>query len=268
MTSRVARVAAALLFLIALCADALAPAAYDQQFRDDANAAASRRHPLGTDELGRDRLSRLLHGARVSLLLAPAAALLATLLAAMVGCIAGWNGGWADRILMSSTDLMISVPWIFLLITVRAMLPLNTPPLASVVVTFALLGCLGWAGPARVIRASVQTLRSSDFLLHARASGCATIRLLAIHVLPSAARLMRTQFWIAVPAFILAEANLSLLGLGVAEPLPSLGSLLKELESFGAVQSNPFLLAPLALLLLLTICCRLAFERPEELEHS
>lgn len=263
-TRNAAQVVIGLCFLVSLGAGWLAPAKYDEQFRDDANAAASAKFPLGTDELGRDRLSRLLYGSRVSLLLAPAAALLATLAAAAVGGVAGWKGGWVDRALMATADLMISVPWIFLLITVRALLPLNTPPFASVMLTFALLGGLGWAGPARVIRASVQALRNSDFLLQARASGCAPVRLLIIQVLPNVSRLMKAQFWIALPAFILAEANLSLLGLGVADPMPSLGNLLKELESIHAVEANPFLLAPLALLLVLMICCRTAFEQQEE----
>jgi ABC-type dipeptide/oligopeptide/nickel transport system permease subunit len=248
-----------LVFSASLIAGWLAPAPYAQQFRDSPNVGASRRFPLGTDELGRDRLSRLLYGSRVSLLLAPAAALLATFIAAMVGGMAGYLGGWRERLIMRSVDLFLSLPWLFLLITVRALLPLNVSPAASVSITFALLGLLGWAGPARVVRAGVRSLTSSDFVLQARACGCRGSRLLVMHVLPNLKPILQAQFWISVPAFILAEANLGLLGLGVAEPLPSWGNLLRGLESYGAVRSNPWTLAPMLLLVVVMGSLQLVF---------
>lgn len=255
------------IFAIVLGADFVAPAAYDQQFRDHPNAPVSRQFPLGSDDLGRDRLSRLLYGARVSLLLAPAAALLAIVAAAAVGGVAGWAGGWLDRVLMASTDLLMSIPWLFLLITVRAMLPLNTAPVLSIAVTFALLGCLGWSTPARSIRAGVQSLQRSDFLMQATASGASPARLLVMHVLPNLKPLIGAQFWAAIPAFLLAEANLSLLGLGVAEPMPSLGNMLRELEHIQEVRHNPVLLAPLAILVVLVMCCHVAFEQRVEVSR-
>ena len=127
------------------------PAPYDRQFRDTILAPHSRTHPLGTDDLGRDRLSRLLYGTRVSLVLAPAAALLASLLSGAAGVFAAWKGGlWRNGMEVSS-DLFLSLPWMFLLLTVRAALPLNISPLASVALTFLLLGALGWAAPSRVV---------------------------------------------------------------------------------------------------------------------
>lgn len=250
--------------LCVLAADFLAPVPYDKQFRDQPNAPPSRQFLLGSDELGRDRFSRLLHGARVSLLLAPAAALFATAAAALAGGLAGWLGGWPDRVLMSCADILLSAPWMFLLITVRALLPLNTPPFVSIALTFALLACLGWATPARAIRAGVQSVAQSDFLLQAKALGCSRARLFRIHVLPNLKPLLGAQFWTAVPMFLLAEANLSLLGLGVTEPMPSLGNLLRELENVHAVRANAFLLAPLVLLAVLVICCHIALERDSE----
>lgn len=233
----------------ALLAEWLAPAPYAMQFRESPNAPPCGQFPLGTDELGRDRLSRLLHGSRVSLLLAPGAALLSTLLAALVGGVAGYAGGWSERLLMSATDLVLSLPWLFLLLTVRAILPLSVTPAASVIITFALLGMLGWAGSARVVRIGVRSIRTSDFLLQARACGCRGARLLAVQVLPALKPVLAAQFWIAVPVFILSEANLGLLGLGVAEPLPSWGGLLRELENYSAVVAHPWMLASPALLL-------------------
>jgi ABC-type dipeptide/oligopeptide/nickel transport system permease subunit len=252
-----------LVTLSSLLAGVLAPAPYAQQFRDVPDAACSRQHPLGTDDLGRDRFSRLLYGTRVSLLLAPAAALVTSILAAFIGGTAGFAGGWVQDLVMSATDLFLSLPWLFLLITVRALLPLNVAPLTSVVITFALLGCLGWAGAARVVCADTRKLCDSDFMLQARASGSAGIRLLMHHLLPNLKPVLFAQFWISVPVFILSETNLSILGLGVAEPLPSWGSLLRELESLSMLSAKPWQFAPLILLIATVSCFHLAMQREE-----
>ena len=254
------------LLLVALAcalANVLAPASYAQQFRDAPDAACSRHHLLGTDDLGRDRFSRLLYGTRVSLLLAPAAALLSSLVAALVGGSAGFAGGWVESSIMSATDLFLSLPWLFLLITVRALLPLNVAPLTSVVITFALLGCLGWAGAARIVCADTRRLCDSDFMLQARASGSTGMRLLLRHLLPNLKPVLFAQFWISIPVFILSEANLSILGLGVAEPLPSWGSLLRELESFSVLSARPWQFVPLVLLIATVSCFHVAMQREE-----
>lgn len=251
---RRARLAAGIFLLLvaaaALLAPLLAPAPYARQFREDTNASCSRQHPLGTDGLGRDRMSRLLYGTRVSLVLAPAAALLATVLAGLAGGAAGLAGGWIESSIMAAADLFLSVPWLFLLITVRALLPLNVSPLASVAITFALLGSLGWAGAARIAGAEARALRNSDMVLLARASGSSGVRLLRKHIAPNLAGTLLAQFWMSIPVFILSEANLGLLGLGVAEPLPSWGSLLRELESLSSFGAEPLRFVPLALLAL------------------
>ena len=232
MTRRIAIGLLAALFLIALGASLLAPAPYAQQFRNDTDHPPSHQFPLGTDELGRDRLSRLLYGMRISLLLAPAAALVSTMLAAIIGGAGAYLGGVWDRSTKLVTDLFLSLPWLFLLLTIRALLPLDIPAITSVVVTFALLGALGWAASARIVGASVRSLRESDFVLQARAAGCHPARLLIRHVLPNVKPVLLAQFWISVPLFILTEANLGMLGLGVTEPLPSWGNLLRELENY------------------------------------
>jgi peptide/nickel transport system permease protein len=246
-----------------LIAGRIAPGGYAHQFRDVPDAACSSQHWLGTDDLGRDRFARLLYGTRVSLMLAPAAAVLSTLLAGLIGGTAGFAGGWLQTCVMSATDLVLSLPWFFLLITVRAILPLNVDPHTSVAITFALLGCLGWAGAARVICADARALRSSDMVLLARASGIGPARLLVRHVLPNLRTVLYAQFWISIPVFILAEANLGILGLGVAEPLPSWGSLLRELESFTTGSAQPWQFAPLVLLIATVSCFHLAFEKKE-----
>ena len=115
-------------------------------------------------------------------------------------------------------------------------------------ITFLLLGCLGWATPARIIRAGTRSLADSDYLVQARASGISAARLFWRHLLPNLRPILLAQFWVAVPVFILSEANLGLLGLGVAEPLPSWGSMLRELENYTAVLDNPWMLTPVVLL--------------------
>lgn len=252
-----------LVSLVCVLADFIAPAPYAHQFRDVPDAAPSRQHLLGTDDLGRDRFSRVLYGARVSLLLAPAAALLSTLLAAFIGGTAGFVAGWMERCVMAMTDLFLSLPWLFLLITVRALLPLNVSPFTSVVITFTLLGSLGWAAAARVICADARSLRSSDFVLLALASGNGGFRLLRRHILPNLKPILYAQFWISIPVFILAEANLGILGLGVTEPLPSWGSLLRELESFSAFSAQPWQFVPLILFIIVVGCFHIALQKKE-----
>ncbi len=232
-----------------LSANWLAPEGYARQYREVPSAAPSHQHWLGTDEIGRDRFARVLYGTRISLLLAPAAALVSTVLAVLVGGLAGYLGGIWLRLARGFTDLFLSLPWLFLLITIRALMPLNVSPLASVLITFLLLGLLGWAASARVLSTSADSLRNSDFILQARASGLHGPRLFLVHILPNLKPVLYAQFWISIPVFILSEANLGILGLGVAEPLPSWGSLLRELEGLISFREEPWRLAPLLLLI-------------------
>jgi len=235
--------------LAALGANYIAPAGYEHQFRESPDARPSAQHWLGTDDLGRDRLARLLFGMRVSLLLAPLAAAVATVLAAWLGGIAGYCGGWVERFLMIVVDVFLCVPWLFLLITVRAVLPLNVSPEASVVVTFTLLGLLGWAASARVVCAGIRDMMKSEFVWMARATGFSGLKLIRLHMLPNLRGTLLAQFWISVPVFIIAEANLGVLGLGVSEPLPSLGSLLRELQHVVTLRPEPWQFVPLIVLI-------------------
>jgi peptide/nickel transport system permease protein len=212
-------------------------ASYSRQNRDFAGAAPSARFPLGTDDLGRDRLTRLLYATRISLLLAASAAAIAIVIAFLVGGAAGYFGGWYDRCTARALDLMLSLPWLFLLLAARALLPLNVSPLVSLLATYGLLAALGWASPARIVRAGVRNLRDSEFVLQARAQGSSEWRVLLRQVLPNLKPLLAAQFWTAIPVFILAEANLGFLGLSAGEPLPTWGTLLRELQ-------NPLLLRP------------------------
>ena len=262
------KAACALLLLVvgvSVFANWLAPAGYAKQYREAAGAPPSHQHWLGTDEIGRDRFARVLYGTRISLVLAPAAALLSTLMAALVGGLAGYLGGAWARAAMAVTDLFLSLPWLFLLITVRAMMPLNVSPLVSVLVTFLILGLLGWTNAARVLCATASSLRNSDFVRQARAAGISGTRLFWLQVVPNLKPVLYAQFWISIPVFILSEANLGILGLGVAEPLPSWGSLLKELEGLVSVGEEPWKFVPLILLVIVVTAFQMVLSKQEEL---
>lgn len=250
--------------LAGLCAGWLAPYSYETQDREAPSLRPSGAHWLGTDELGRDRWSRLLYGTRVSLTLAPVAAIVTLALAVLVGLAAGVAGGFAEQALLSSIDLFSSMPWLFLLLIVRAALPLNVSALASVSITFLLLGCLGWPGAARVVRAAVRSAKSEGFLLQARAMGAEPFGLWFRQFLPSLRPVLLAQFWICVPLFVLSEANLGLLGLGVSEPLPSWGNLLYELAGHREIAESPWLLAPAACLVLTLLAMQSLSSRDDE----
>jgi peptide/nickel transport system permease protein len=259
-------IAITLLVVIALgavLANRLTSADYAYQFREAPSAPPSAAHWLGTDDLGRDSFSRILYGTRISLLLAPAAALVAAFLAALIGGTAGFLGGWPERIAMALTDLFLCLPWLFLLLIVRSMLPLNASPITSVLITFLVLGLLGWAAAARVLCTEAREFRNSDIVLQARATGQHGWRLLAVQLVPKLRPVLVAQFWISIPVFILSEANLGILGLGVAEPLPSWGSLLRELESFSSFSGEWWKLVPLALLVTIVTSFQILLSREE-----
>jgi peptide/nickel transport system permease protein len=237
---------------------------YATQFRELPNGAPSWAHLLGTDGLGRDLFTRLIYGTAISLLLAPSAALVSTVIAAVMGSLAGWKGGWYEKSALALADLALALPLLFVLLALRALLPLSISPSVSAIATFALLGMLGWPSALRVVAASAHKLRNSEFLLLAEATGASGARIVLRHVVPNLRPVLIAQFWVAIPVFILTEATLSMLGLGVMEPLPSLGNLLRGLENVAAVAANPWRLTPLVVLIALVLCLQLALPAQEE----
>lgn len=248
-----AKVVLIVVALLVITPELWLPSDYSTQFREFADSPPSHRFPLGTDALGRDRLVRLVYGTRVSLLLAPSAALLSSITAALLGGLAALSGGAVEWLILACADLFLSLPWLFLLLTVRAVLPLNVSAQVSVAVTFLLLGVLGWAAPARVVFAAVRKLKDCEFILQAHAAGVRPWPLLWKQMTPNVLPILLAQFCVAVPVYVLAEATLGMLGLGVTEPLPSWGSMLRELEA-GSVMDQPWLLAPVVVLAAVVGC--------------
>jgi peptide/nickel transport system permease protein len=251
------RLAKLTLLAVGLCgilAPWIAPFAYDEQFRGTPNGGPGGRYLMGTDDVGRDRLSRLIYATRVSLALATSAAAVSILIALIVSIPGASRWPVSEVAVSGLTTICLSLPWLFLFIILRAELPLNVAPLESALLTFGLMGIAGWAWPARVFTASIHEIRQSGWILHARASGIAGWRIALVHGWPHLRLIATAQFRILVPAYIISEASLGLLGLGVADPLPSWGNLLQELQHPDVVRSNPWVLAPLGLLIIVMVC--------------
>jgi peptide/nickel transport system permease protein len=198
-------------------------------------------HPLGRDALGRDVLSRLLYGARVSFLVGVATLAVSLLIGVALGAVAGWAGGWLDEALVRLIDVFLAFPGLLLAIALAAVLG---PSLANVVLALSLLG---WPGYARLARAEVAALRRREFVHAAEALGARPARIVLAHVLPLAVPTLLVQATFGMAGAIVAEASLSFLGLGVAPPTPSWGSMIAEGRTFLLVAPHVILFPGLAL---------------------
>ena len=199
---------------------------------------------LGTDAFGRDVLSRLLYGGRISVLAGLAATLLALALGTAAGTISGFYGGWPDAVLMRGGELLLALPWLYLLLAVRAILPLHIPTTQAWVLVVGIIGSLGWVRPARLVRSVVMSARERGYVQAARGFGASGVYLIRRHILPETTGVVRTQATLLVPQFILAEVTLSFLGLGISEPVPSWGNMLAEARQYSALVTHTWLLAP------------------------
>lgn len=206
---------------------------------------------LGTDSLGRDVLSRLLHGGQASLAAALAAAILSLGIAAGLGCLAGYAGGLLDRAVMRAAAVVEALPWMYLLLAVRASLPLDLGATAGFLAVVAVLGLCGWTRPLRPLRALAATARSREYVLAARTFGASHASVLWRHVLPATRGLLSTQASLLVPAYLVSEVTLTFLGLGMAEPIPSWGGMLADLVRFSALGGAWWLWSPAAALAVL-----------------
>ncbi len=181
---------------------------------------------LGTDELGRDVLTRLVYGARVSLGVAALTVTVALTLGAFLGSLAGYYGGWVDSVIMRSVDALQSIPSLFILIFVSVIFNVGPVSLAFVIAS------LSWTGISRLVRAEVLSLRTRDFVVAARALGASDARLIVHHVMPNVVPVMIVWATLAVGNVILSEATLSYLGLGIQPPTPSWGNMLTNAQQY------------------------------------
>ncbi len=230
----------------------------------DRLAGPSPSHPLGTDELGRDVLMRLLAGGRVSLTIALAAALAAAALGTLVGLVAGYLGGWTDRVLMRVTDAIIALPLLPLLIVLAALDlgKLGVPPALarsddiSLLRIVVLAVLVGWTTAARLVRSATLVTRNRDFVRAAKSLGAGVPHILWTHILPNVLAPLIVATTLSVGEVILLESVLSFLGLGIQPPLASWGTMLSNAQEL--ITSAPLLaIYPGAMIFLTVIACNL-----------
>ena len=188
----------------------------------DALLGPSAAHPLGTDQLGRDVLSRLIYGTRISLVIGFIAVGIAVLVGTAVGAIAGYYGGWLDALLMRLVDTLLSIPTVFLLLAIIGIIG------PSIQLIMVVIGLTSWMGVARLVRAELLSLKEREFVLAARVLGASSWRLITKHLLPNAMAPVLVSATLGVGGAILTESVLSYLGLGVQPPTPSWGNILNE----------------------------------------
>ena len=209
-----------LLVVVALAAPLLAP--HDPNVQDTARRLEqpSKTHPLGLDDLGRDVLSRIIWGSRVSLRVGFAVVLISSLIGVSLGAISGYFGGWMDVLVMRLCDILLAFPGILLAIALVAVLG---PSINNVILALA---TIGWVGYARLVRGQVLKVREMEYVTAAKALGAKSPRVIILHVLPNVINPVIVLATLGLAGAILSEASLSFLGLGVQPPTPSWGAML------------------------------------------
>ena len=245
---RLALISSAVLLLLGalvILAPLIAPYAFDAidptQFRKPPSAA----HIMGTDDIGRDLFTRLLYGGRISLAIGLFSALVGTGVGTLLGSLAGYYGRGIDNFIMRVTDVAFSIPSLPLLIILSAYAKSAIP------VMILVIGLLSWMSTARIVRATVLSIRERDFALAARAVGARDARIIALHILPNALAPIIVGATLGVGGAIIAESSLSFLGLGVQVPTPSWGNMLQDSQS--TMSSRPWLTIFPGIAILITV---------------
>ena len=244
-TTRTAAAFLAVLIAAAILAPLFVPYAVDALDLANRRAAPSLTHWFGTDELGRDVLTRVLFGARVSLAVGLLSAFVSVALGVAIGATAGYAGRWIDDVLMRLTDAMLAVPRLPLLMIAAAILQPSVPLLVL------LVGAAGWMETARVVRAEVQSIAARDYITSARAIGARSTRIVWRHVLPGVVPVASVAATLAVGRGILIESALSFFGVGVQPPTASWGNMLYQAQT--TMTSEPWLALFPGLFIFLTV---------------
>jgi len=215
-----------ILCLLAIFADVLAPYAYTKTNFGRLNEPPSRDYPMGTDQLGRDLFSRMIYGARVSMLVGLGAQVIVVLIGVPIGALSGWFGGRVDLYLMRLVDVMYAFPNLLFVILVMSMLG------AGLFNIFIAIGLTGWVGIARQTRAQVLAIKEKEFVEGARGLGARAARLLGRHVMPNALTPIVVAVTFGIPQAIFTEAALSFIGVGINPPTPSWGQMVGEGQQY------------------------------------
>jgi peptide/nickel transport system permease protein len=208
---------------------------------------------LGTDEQGRDQFTRLVHGGRISLSIGLVGVAISFPLGLLIGGIAGYFGGWIDAVLMRLVEVLMTIPGIYLLVALAAVLPPGLTSAQRFLLIVLITSLIGWAGLARVIRGQVLSIKEREFVQASRAMGGKPLYIIVRHVLPQTATYVIISATLSVPSYIGAEAVLSLIGLGIQQPDPSWGNLLSLATNASILVLQPWLIWPPAVLIVLTV---------------
>jgi len=222
-----------LLMLIAIFADLIAPYAYDYSVINEALQFPSRQHLLGTDAVGRDFLSRLIYGTRVSLVVGLSVQAIALVCGLTFGLLAGTLGGWVDYIVMRWVEVLTAIPiWLFALFLISVWRASDSAPGSGLLKVIVAIGLIGWVDICRLTRAQLLSLRQRDFVLAAEAIGANQLQIALRHMLPNALTPLIVAVTLGVPTAIFTEAGLSFLGFGINDPLPSWGKMVADSSSY------------------------------------
>lgn len=222
---------------------------------------APRINLLGTDMLGRDRFSRLMHAIRFSLIVCSLGVVLACAIGIFIGIVSGYASRSVDTVLMGATDAMLALPTLILILAARAAFPLELPPMRAAFLLLLIFALTGWAEMARLTRGLVMSVREREFVTAAVATGVTQARILFRHILPNVARPLITQALLMLPAFLLAEVTLSYLGVGVQEPEASLGNMLTAASDLNQLRTQPIaVLSPAIVIFVFVLAIRLLRE--------
>ena len=210
-------------------------------------------HLLGTDRLGRDLLSRIIQGARISLTIGLIGIAVSFTLGIVIGGAAGYFGGWVDMVVQRVIEVLQSIPTIPLWLTLSAIMPASWSPILVYFGITIILGLLDWTGLARAVRSKLLSLREEDYVLAARLVGASPSRIIGRHLVPGFMSHLIASATITIPTMILGETALSFLGLGLREPITSWGVLLNEAQNINAVAIYPWLMLPVVPVILVII---------------
>lgn len=235
-----------LIILMAIFAPLLAPhSPYDVKNQFEAPPSAD--HPLGTDQVGRDVLSRLIYASRVSLYVGLGAVAIYVLIGTVLGAVAGYFGKWVDNIIMRITDIFMSFPYLMVILVLVSVLG---PNLFNITVV---LGVLGWPQVARLVRGSVLSIKEMDYVKAGVALGYSTPKILFQHILPNTLSPILVNATFGIASAIIMESSLSFLGMGVQPPTASWGNMLTEAQSITVLSSQPWLWIPPGMMILLAV---------------
>jgi oligopeptide transport system permease protein len=239
-----------LLILTAVFADVIAPYPYDFSVLSEANRFPFQdsKHPLGTDSVGRDFLSRLIYGARVSLIVGFTVQIIALLFGLPLGILGGMFGGWVDYVIMRWVEVLTAIPiWLFALFLISIWRASDSAPGSGLLKVIVAIGLIGWVDICRLTRAQLLSLRQKDFVLAAHAIGATQRQIATRHLLPNAITPLIVTVTLGIPAAIFTEAGLSFLGFGINDPLPSWGKMVADSNSYIRVYWHLGLLPTLAI---------------------